>query len=276
LIVPAVASPTRRAVEIPPVNPTLAVDDVDHTGREQGGHLLQQQGERGRGERGRLEHQRVAGRQGGRQLHHRQDDRHVPRDDRGGDTARHAFDTDEALLVVVGDWPAEVLHQAGRVLQDSCAEREVCLRLPQHAAVLADQQRCQVPGGPADYLRGGEQLAGPPGRRGVAPAGECLVGGDNSAVHVVGGAGGDAGDDIVEASWVVGVPNVAIGDHLPADEMANVGGAGGQGVVPSLSPGAVDVAPAPGWRRNAFVLSGIPDGRLQSCTAVTGCSAVIM
>ena len=154
--------------------------------------------------------------------------------------------------------------------------------------MLAASSSARSPAAPPTVSAAGSNLLGLSAAGVSRQPGECLVGSGNRAVHVVGSTDGDAGDDVSEPSWVVGVPNVAIDDHLPADEMADVR----VSVVKawslrSRSPpaAAAERGPHPEnrmWRPRrmapecGFWLSGIPDVRLQSCTAVTERSAVIM
>jgi hypothetical protein len=95
------------------------------------------------------------------------------------------------------------------------------LYFPRHTAVLAASSGARSPAAPPTVSAAGSNLLGL-SAAGVSRQPECLVGSGNGAVHVVGSTDGDTGDDVSEASRVVGVPNVAIGDHLPADEMADV------------------------------------------------------
>ncbi|GCB53434.1 acyl-CoA dehydrogenase family protein [Streptomyces sp. NL15-2K] len=184
----------------------LAVDHVEHPGRQGVRDLVQQKRQSGRGERRRLEHERVTSGQRGRELPHRQDHGHVPRHDRRRDTPGDLLHADEALLVVELDGTKEFLDQARRVLEHSGAQGEVGLRLPEHTAVLAHEQRGEFLAAARDEFRGGQQFLDTLGDGRVTPARERPVRGVHRAVHVLRRTDGHAGDDLVESPRIVRVP----------------------------------------------------------------------
>ncbi len=117
----------------------VALDDVDHPGRQAG--VAADPGEGGRGERGefrRLQDHRVAHRQGRRDLPGQHEEREVPRDDLPGDAHRH----------VPGELALHELRPAGVVVEVAGDQRHVeVARLADRLAVvhrLQDGEQARV------------------------------------------------------------------------------------------------------------------------------------
>ncbi len=254
----------QRAADLGPV----AADDVEHAAREPGPQRQLGQHQRGqRGELGRLEDDRVAGRQRGADLPRRHVERVVPRGDRGAHAERLAHDRGgEALDVLAGRPALEVAAGGGEEAQVVDGEREVeraretqrlagvaALRARELVGVVLEQV-----GEPVEHRRA---LGGGDAAPVAAPVGGAGRG--DRALGIGGAALGDLGERRARArvddrARATALQRLAVHEHPPRTHVVSDGHA-----TPPLRPSTLA---DPAGCRNGRI--GVCSGCQRAATAL--------
>ncbi len=198
-----------------------AGDHVEHARRQDVGRDLGQDQRRQRGPDGRLEDDRVAGREGRADLPAGHHDRVVPRRD-GRDHA-HRFAADErgvAFHVLVRGLALEQARGAREEPQVVDHDRDLVDRGGDRLAGVLRLEATQLVGPCLDGIGELEERQAALLRRGLAPGLEGRLGGVRGAVDVLGARRLDPGDDLL-VGRVLDVDRLARGgvDPLAVDEL---------------------------------------------------------
>ena len=166
----------------------VAVDDVEHAVGDT--RFVEQLGEEDRRRRvllGRLEDERVAGRDGGREHPHRDHRREVERGDARHDAERLADLVDvDAGARLLGEPALEQVRDAARELEVLEAAGDLAERIRWDLAVLRGEVGGQLVTALVDQVADLEQDVGALAQRRGAPAGEGSAGGGDGGRDLVG------------------------------------------------------------------------------------------
>ena len=238
----------------------VAVHDVEDAGGDP--RLVQQLGRHHARRRvllGRLQHERVAAREGHRGHPHRTHDREVERGDADADAEglpdAVGVDAGPHVLRVV---PLQEVGDAARELDDLEAALHRAGRVVEGLAVLFGDDPRDIPLAPLEEVAEPHQDPRPPQRGRVPPAGERGAGAAHRGVDVIGGrerhrahgaAGRGIGDDALPGAGRVGAAAVHPQGHGADSGLGGHAGAGrrtdGHGVRAGSHTGAGPRAGAP-------------------------------